>query len=109
MKPKVFAHGPYIGTTGYANHTREFFRHLSKLIPVKVRNFTIGKSWEGFNDEPHNGEPYIDDLDNKTIGEFIQLIKQNKDIDNVWKHLYNQYIDMENIPQNKKLRINYCF
>jgi len=66
MIPKVFAHGPYIGTTGYANHTREFFRHLSKLIPVKVRNFTIGKSWDGFNDEPHNGEPYIDDLD-KTL------------------------------------------
>jgi len=55
MKLKVYAHGPYIGTTGYANHTREFFRHLSKLIPVKVRNFTIGKSWDGFNDEPHNG------------------------------------------------------
>ena len=66
MIPKVFAHGPYIGTTGYANHTREFFRHLSKLIPIKVRNFTIGKSWEGFNDEPHNGEPYIDNLD-KTL------------------------------------------
>ena len=59
----------------------------------------IGYSWSD----------YIDDLDNKTIGEFIQLIKQNKDIDNVWKHLYNQYIDMENIPQNKKLRIDYCF
>jgi autotransporter strand-loop-strand O-heptosyltransferase len=66
MEPKVFAHGPYVGTTGYANHTREFFRHLSKLIPVKVRNFTIGKSWGGFNDEPHNGEPYIDNLD-KTL------------------------------------------
>ena len=69
MIPKVFAHGPYIGTTGYANHTREFFRHLSKLIPVKVRNFTIGKSWNGFNDEPHNGEPYIDDLDKKLLYE----------------------------------------
>jgi autotransporter strand-loop-strand O-heptosyltransferase len=69
MEPKVFAHGPYIGTTGYANHTREFFRHLSKLIPVKVRNFTIGKSWNGFNDEPHNGEPYIDNLDKKLLYE----------------------------------------
>jgi autotransporter strand-loop-strand O-heptosyltransferase len=69
MKPKVFAHGPYIGTTGYANHTRDFFRHLSKLIPVKVRNFTIGKSWGGFNDEPHNEEPYIDDLDKKLLYE----------------------------------------
>jgi hypothetical protein len=28
--PKIFAHGSYIGNTGYNNHTREFFRHLSK-------------------------------------------------------------------------------
>ena len=69
MEPKVYAHGPYIGNTGYANHTRDFFRHLSKLIPVKVRNFTIGKSWGGFNDEPHNEEPYIDDLDKKLLYE----------------------------------------
>ena len=78
MKLKVFAHGPYIGTTGYANHTREFFRHLSKLIPVKVRNFTIGKSWEGFNDEPHNGESYVDDLDKKLLYEQTLKNQYNK-------------------------------
>ena len=43
-KPKVLAHASYIGPTGYNNHSRDFFRHLSKLINVKVRNFTIGDS-----------------------------------------------------------------
>ena len=66
-KPKVFAHGSYIGTGGYNNHTRDFFRHLSKLIDVKVRNFTVGSSWEGLNDEPHNNEPYINDIDKQIL------------------------------------------
>ena len=62
-EPKVYAHGAYVGTTGYANHTRDFFRHLSKSIPVKVRNYTVGNTWEGFSDEPHNNESYLTDLD----------------------------------------------
>ena len=43
MNPKVFAHTSYIGTGGYNNHSRDFFRHLSKLIKLKIRNFTIGQ------------------------------------------------------------------
>jgi autotransporter strand-loop-strand O-heptosyltransferase len=65
-EPKVFAHGAYIGTTGYNNHTRDFFRELSNHLQIKFRNFTVGKSWNGLNDEPHNNEPYITDLD-KTL------------------------------------------
>lgn len=57
--PKVFAHGSYIGTGGYNNHTRDFFRELSKHLPLKVRNFTVGKGWEGLKDEPHNSESYL--------------------------------------------------
>jgi autotransporter strand-loop-strand O-heptosyltransferase len=67
MKPKVFAHVPYIGTTGYNNHTRDFFRSLSKYIDIKIRNYTVGKSWDGLNDEPHNNEFYLDDLDKKLL------------------------------------------
>ena len=41
MKPDVIvAHCSFIGHTGYANHTREFFTHLNKHIPVRVRNYT---------------------------------------------------------------------
>jgi len=67
-KIKVFAHGPYVGTTGYANHTRDFFRHFSKYVDLKVRNFTIGKNWEWPTDEPHK-EDYINDLDKKLLTE----------------------------------------
>ncbi len=66
-QPKVFAHASYIGTTGYNNHTREFFRHLSKYLDIKVRNYTVGKYWDGSTDEPHNKEPYIIDTDKNIL------------------------------------------
>ena len=65
--PKIFGHGPYIGTTGYNNHTRDFFRGLSTHHPLKFRNFTVGSSWEGMNEEPHNGEPYLLDVDKNIL------------------------------------------
>jgi autotransporter strand-loop-strand O-heptosyltransferase len=40
MFDKIIAHAPFIGTTGYANHARNFFTSLNKKIPVRVRNFT---------------------------------------------------------------------
>ena len=67
MKLKIFAHVPYIGTTGYNNHTRDFLRTLSKYALVKVRNFTVGKSWNGMSDEPHNNEFYLDNLDKQIL------------------------------------------
>jgi FkbM family methyltransferase len=59
----VKAHTSIIGDTGYNCHSRNFFKDLHKIIPVQVRNFTVGSSWEGYNnDEPHNKEYYIDDI-----------------------------------------------
>ena len=55
----IQAHTSFIGTTGYANHAQSFFIELDKLTPVKVRNFTVGKSWSGISNTPHNKEPYI--------------------------------------------------
>lgn len=66
-EPKIFGHGPYIGTTGYNNHTRDFFRGLSNHHPLKFRNFTVGSSWEGMNKEPHNGESYLLDIDKNIL------------------------------------------
>jgi len=37
---KVRAHTCYLGNTGYSNHSRGFFRHLSKHIDLRIRNFT---------------------------------------------------------------------
>lgn len=57
---KVRAVTSLIGTTGYNNHAQSFFRALSEFVPLEIRNFTIGQSWNGYSDEPHNGEPYVD-------------------------------------------------
>jgi hypothetical protein len=53
---KIFSHCSYIGNTGYNQHSRDFFRGLSKHNKIKVRNFTIGNSWTGYNETPHDGE-----------------------------------------------------
>jgi len=66
-KPKIYAHGSYVGTTGYNNHTRDFFRELRKHLQLKVRNFTVGNSWNGINDTPHDGEKYLDDIDKSLL------------------------------------------
>lgn len=70
-KPKIYAHGSYIGNTGYNHHTRDFFRELSNRCDIKVRNFTIGSTWDGLSDEPHNNEPYINDTDKDLLYEQI--------------------------------------
>ena len=56
---KILAHTSFIGKTGYANHAKSFFCALNKYHTVKVRNLTIGDSWNGMNDTPHDGEPYM--------------------------------------------------
>ena len=62
-RPKIYAHGSYVGDTGYNQHTRDFFRHLSKHADIKVRNFTIGKSWTGYSENAHDKEHYFNPID----------------------------------------------
>jgi len=69
--PKVKAHCSYIGTTGYNHHSRDFFRKLSEKIDLKIRNFTIGKNWNWPNNEPHNGESYLNNIDKKLLEEQV--------------------------------------
>lgn len=66
-KPKIYVHGSYIGTTGYNNHTRDFFRELSNHLQIKIRNFTVGNSWSGYTETPHDNEPYINDVDKSIL------------------------------------------
>ena len=70
-KPKLYIHGSYIGNTGYNQHTRDFFRELSKQLQLKVRNFTVGKTWDGHNETPHNKELYINDVDKNILYEQV--------------------------------------
>jgi glycosyltransferase involved in cell wall biosynthesis len=64
---KIYVHGSYIGTTGYNNHTRDFFRELSKYSQIKVRNFTVGDTWDGLSDTPHDKEPYLNEIDKSLL------------------------------------------
>jgi len=68
---KIYAHGSYVGNTGYNQHTRDFFRHLSKHAKIKFRNFTVGNSWKGYNLEPHNEEPYFNQTDRELLYEQV--------------------------------------
>ncbi len=95
--PKVYVHASYAGTTGYNNHTRDFFRHLSKLIDIKVRNFTIGDNWEGYSDEAHNNEPWINDIDKKLL---IEQTLWNSD------NSRNEFPLYKNYPNNFKHNVN---
>lgn len=56
---KILAHIPFIGTSGYANHARSFFCALNEYHTVKVRNFTVGHTWTGMSERPHDKEPYL--------------------------------------------------
>ena len=73
--PKIFAHGSYIGNTGYNQHTRDFFRELSNHFEIKIRNFTIGDSWKGYGETPHDGEKYFNDVDKKLL--YQQILWEN--------------------------------
>lgn len=55
----IKAHCSVIGENGYNNHSRNFFSALNKLHNVKIRNFTVGKSWKGLNRMPHENEKYL--------------------------------------------------
>jgi autotransporter strand-loop-strand O-heptosyltransferase len=66
-KPKIYAHGSYVGDTGYNQHTRDFFRHLNKHADIRVRNFTVGRSWDGYNENAHDNEHYFNETDKKLL------------------------------------------
>jgi len=80
-KPKIYAHCSYVGTTGYNNHSRDFFREISKYCDLKVRNFTVGNSWSGYSETCHDGESYLNDVDKKILKKQILWVAdgQRKD------------------------------
>ncbi len=93
MLPKVKAHCSYIGTTGYNHHSRDFFRVLSKKLDLQIRNFTIGKNWKEYSDEPHNSESYLSDLDKKLLTEQT-LWNSSKELKNfpIYQNYSNNFI-----------------
>lgn len=57
---KILAHTCFIGTTGFANHSRSFLTALNKYHQVKIRNTTVN-NWNGYNERPHEKEEYLTD------------------------------------------------
>jgi autotransporter strand-loop-strand O-heptosyltransferase len=102
MQPKVKAHCSYIGTTGYNNHSRDFFRALSEKVDLQIRNFTIGKNWEGLNDEPHNKELYLTNLDKKLLVEQT-LWNSNNELEDFpfYKNFSNNFVPNVDLVLNE--------
>jgi FkbM family methyltransferase len=55
----ILASTSFIGDTGYNNHARSFFSALNKYHNVKIRNYTVGKTWKGYSQLCHDKEPYM--------------------------------------------------
>ena len=43
MGIQVIGNTSFLGSTGYNNHSRNFFTHLNKIMPVRIRNYTYVK------------------------------------------------------------------
>ena len=57
----ILVHTSFIGDTGYNNHARSFFTALNKFHNVKVRNYTVGKTWKSYSSTCHDSELYMTD------------------------------------------------
>lgn len=87
----IFAHTSIIGETGYNCHARNFFTELDKITPVSVRNATVGSTWTGFFDEPHNSEYYMTDQLRKMLKKQSLIdVTSNSLVD---YPIYKKYID----------------
>jgi len=83
----VKGHTSFIGHTGYNAHARDFFTALSYKVDLKIRNFTVGKSWKGslgpknsngrFND-PHKNELYLSEYQRNLICEQTLYCNENE-------------------------------
>ena len=77
----IKAHTSIIGETGYNNHSRNFFTAINKFHKVKIRNFTVGKSWKGNNKTPHEGEKYLSKEHKEMLYEQVLWIGDGKRAD----------------------------
>jgi autotransporter strand-loop-strand O-heptosyltransferase len=74
---KVRAHTCYLGKTGFAAHSRGFFRELSKYVDLRVRNYT----WD---DKPD----YLDSVDESIIDTITLSNGENSQSDYPIEHSF---------------------
>jgi autotransporter strand-loop-strand O-heptosyltransferase len=63
---KILGHCCYIGRTGYAIHSKNFFRALSKESELKIRNYSIDSNWQGVDSKEVHGNS-VDELDKQIL------------------------------------------
>lgn len=98
MSFKIYGHGSYIGNTGYNSHTREFFRELSNFCRIKFRNYTVGETWVGYSLNPHDDEPYINEIDKSILYKQILWNNDNTRSDyDIYKNESKEFIQDLNI------------
>lgn len=90
---KILGHCCYIGRTGYAIHSRNFFRALSQEAEVKIRNYSIDSNWQGVYSKEVHGKS-VDEIDKKILA--LQTCSSEKgDVDlpiyNGIKNFINDY------------------
>jgi glycosyltransferase involved in cell wall biosynthesis len=76
----------FIGQTGYNAHARDFFTALSHKIDLRIRNFTVGKTWNGLGtrnlngtyNDPHQNENYLTEYQKKLIIEQTLYCSENE-------------------------------
>lgn len=82
----VKGHTSFIGHTGYNAHARDFFTALSYITNVRIRNFTVGKSWNGLGPkllngrygDPHKNETYLTEYQRNLICEQTLYCNDNE-------------------------------
>lgn len=98
---KVRAHTCYLGHTGFAAHSRSFFRELSKHVELKIRNYT----WDS--------NPKLDDIDYSILDKITLRNSDNIEVDYpisqtfpdlpwIIDNDFNQDIDIVLMEQNHK-------
>jgi len=93
MKTQIIkVHTSFVGKTGYNAHSRDFFTELSKIVKLKIRNFTVGNSWQGLTSHPHDGEEYMTTYQKKLIGEQTTIGNDNEYYDT---EIYDGLSDIE--------------
>ena len=81
-KISVKAHTSFIGQTGYNAHSRDFFTALSNLVKLRVRNFTVGKTWNGLGEkidgkfDPHKNEDYLSEYQ-RNLTRLLNAVKKS--------------------------------
>lgn len=78
---KIFGHCCYFGNSGYAIHSKNFFRELSKLSELKIRNFSVDSEWKGlYNENPYGAS--ADELDKNILSlQSLATEKGNQDFE----------------------------